>query len=295
VVRSDPDFLGLRPTDAGPGHYRFDVVERLSRLDGMLYGGSAIAASITAAEELTERAPLWMTTQFVSSVGLGTTVDLAAEVLAEGRRTAQVRITGTGPDGAVVFASLGATGVHRPDGLTGEFEHLPTVTPPDDSDPLSSPFSRLARDHGIDLDDVDIEPRGFGVAVDTRHAEILHHPDPGDGRVCLWIRRRDGVPVTPAIAAYLADLVPSSVARAAGVIGGGTSLDNTIRFGTFVPSEWILLDLRPHFAAGGYGSGVAHVWSGDGRLLATASQTASMLVFDPDAIAAFLRSRAVRE
>jgi acyl-CoA thioesterase len=32
---------------------------------------------------------------------------------------------------------------------------------------------------------------------------------------------------------------------------------------------------------GGYGHGVAHVWSRDGHLLATASQTASMIVFDP--------------
>jgi acyl-CoA thioesterase len=83
------------------------------------------------------------------------------------------------------------------------------------------------------------------------------------------------------VAAYLADMVPMSVARALGVIAGGTSLDNTIRMGGFVDTEWILLDLRPHLAVGGYGHGVAHVWSRDGHLLATASQTASMIVFDP--------------
>ena len=61
----------------------------------------------------------------------------------------------------------------------------------------------------------------------------------------------------------------------------GTSLDNSIRVGEFVDTEWVLLDLRPHLAAGDYGHGTVHVWSEDRRLLATASQTASMMRFDP--------------
>ena len=83
------------------------------------------------------------------------------------------------------------------------------------------------------------------------------------------------------MAAYLADMVPLSVALACGVMAGGTSLDNTIRIGSFVDTEWVLLDLRPHLAAGDYGHGTAHLWSESGHLLATASQTASMIRFDP--------------
>ena len=45
----------------------------------------------------------------------------------------------------------------------------------------------------------------------------------------------------------------------------------------------MLVDLRAHFAAGAYGHGVAHIWSETGRLLATASQTASMFEFDMSA------------
>ncbi|MDZ7733195.1 MAG: thioesterase family protein [Acidimicrobiia bacterium] len=86
-------------------------------------------------------------------------------------------------------------------------------------------------------------------------------------------------------------MVPLSVAHALSVIAGGISLDNTIRIGPFVETEWILLDLRPHLAVGGYGHGVAHVWSVDGHLLATASQTASMLVFDPADLPWASRSR----
>jgi acyl-CoA thioesterase len=121
---------------------------------------------------------------------------------------------------------------------------------------------------------------GFITVVEMRHAPVTAHPDAGRGRVCLWVRRKDGTPITPALAAYLADMVPMSIARACGVVAGGTSLDNTIRIGSFVESEWVLIDLRPHLAVGDYGHGAAHVWSEDGHLMATASQTASMLHFD---------------
>lgn len=279
-MQTDAAFLGLEPAD-GPGRFHFTVVDRLARLDGQLYGGAAIAMSVAAAEQVSDRPALWMTTQYVSTVGRDARVDVEAEVLAAGRRTNQVRVTGTSAAGDVVFASLGATGHHRPDGLTGEFERCPTVSDPESSERWATPFSGMARAAGVP--DLPLPPgrTGFGVAVEFRGPEIHDHPDPGPGRACLWIRRRDGVAVTPAIAAYLADMVPMSVAMAMGVMGGGTSLDNTIRIGTFVDTEWILLDMRPHLAVGGYGHGTAHVWSEDGHLLATASQTASMIVFDP--------------
>ena len=49
----------------------------------------------------------------------------------------------------------------------------------------------------------------------------------------------------------------------------------------------MLLDLRPHAAVGDYGHGTAHVWSEDGRLMAVASQTASMRHIDPAAMASW--------
>jgi acyl-CoA thioesterase len=109
---------------------------------------------------------------------------------------------------------------------------------------------------------------------------MLDHPDPGPGRLCLCVRRRDREPITPAIAAYIDDVVPLGIAYALKVVAAGTSLDNTIRIGSFEETEWLLVDLRPHLAVGGYGHGVAHLWTIDGHLLATASQTASMFAFD---------------
>jgi acyl-CoA thioesterase len=279
-MTTDTEFLGL-VADPDPGHYRFTVIERLARLDGRLYGGTAIAVSIAAAELASERTALWMTTQFVSTVDRGAEVTVHAEVLAAGRRTHQVRVTATSETGETIFASLGATGHHRPDGLTGEFERCPRVAPPSDAEPWASPFTGLAKAAGLTGTSFVPRPSGFANAIEMREPAILEHPDPGPGRVCLWVRRRDQVPITPATAAYLADIVPMGVAHALGVLAGGTSLDNTIRIGAFVETEWILLDLRPHLAVGGYGHGIVHVWSESGQLLATASQTASMIQFDP--------------
>jgi acyl-CoA thioesterase len=210
-------------------------------------------------------------------------VSVRAEVLAAGNRTNQVRVTATTADAQVVFASLGATGRHREGGLTAEFERAPTVTAPEDSTRWDGLFTGLAPfvPEGFELP----FPMSGGIdrAIEIRQPEILEHPDPAPRRICLWTRRADRRPVSPAVAAYMADLVPMSVAYALEVFSGGTSLDNTIRLGSFVETEWVLLDLRPHMAMGDYCHGVVHVWSRDGRLMATASQTASMLHFFRDA------------
>jgi acyl-CoA thioesterase len=283
--RSDAAFLGLHAGDE-PGRFRFVVEDRLSRMDARLYGGTAIAVSIATAEELTRRPVLWMTTQFVATAAQDTEISVLAEVLAPGKRTNQVRITGTDPDGVAVFASLGATGHHREGGLTGEFERMPKVSPPDDATVADNPFAVMAKAAGVEREGPATMPSfprdtGFASVVEMRSADVIDHPDAGDGRICMWLRRKDREAVTPALAAFMADMVPMSVALAAGVMAGGPSLDNSIRSGTFVETEWILLDLRPHLAAGDYGHGSAHIWSEDGHLMATASQTASMIRFDP--------------
>jgi acyl-CoA thioesterase len=280
-VRSDAAFLGLEG-DPATGWFEFVVEDRLARLDGRLYGGTAIAVSLAAAEQVTQRPALWMTTQFVSTAGNAERITVLVEVLAPGKRTNQVRVTGTDAAGHTVFASVGATGHHRADGLSGTFERCPAVTAPADAERWATPFSGMARAAGIELPrDVLPEGTGFTAVIELRNAEIIEHPDPGPGRLCVWVRRKDGEPITPALAAYMADMVPLSVAHACGVFAGGISLDNSIRIGSFTESEWILLDLRPHLAVGDYGHGVAHIWDADGHLMATASQTASMRRFDP--------------
>lgn len=303
-LAADAEFFGLEmagdalpiseePIDAAAGlvaRSSFRVEPRLARPDGRLYGGSAVGVSVAVAEALTGRDAQWMTTQFVSTALLSSNVDIVTEILAPGRRTNQVRVTATTPDSPtgepgehVVFASLGATGLRRDGGLTGQFESRPIVDPPESSARWSSPFAAMADAAGLGdrlpalPDDI-----GFTTVIELRQAEVHEHPDPGPARMCMWVRRRDGIAITPAVAAYIADMVPMSVARAFGVLAMATSLDNTIRIGGAVGTEWALLDIRAHLSHGDYAHGVAHVWSEDGHLIATASQTASMRAIDLD-------------
>ena len=46
-----------------------------------------------------------------------------------------------------------------------------------------------------------------------------------------------------------------------------------MRVATLAPTEWILVDIHMHALVGGFGQGTAFLWSQDGVLLGTASQT----------------------
>ena len=74
--------------------------------------------------------------------------------------------------------------------------------------------------------------------------------------------------------ALVGDTVPAAFASATGKPVTGNSLDNTIRVGTLVWTEWVLVDVQVHALVDGYGHGIAHLWAEDGTLLGTASQSA---------------------
>jgi acyl-CoA thioesterase len=283
-METDEEFLGLEAVDRS-GTFRFRVVNRLARMDRHLYGGTAIAVSMRAAELTTDRPTRWMTTQFVATAPPEEEITVTVEVLAPGRRTNQVRVSGSDHEGSIMFASLGATGLAKDGGLTGCFETMPDVSSPEDSRIWTTPFDGMAElAEAAERLPARAAEVGFTSVTDFRAPQVTWHPDPGPGRLCVWARRKDRVPMTPALVAFVADMVPLSVAAATRTIAGGLSLDNSIRIGPFEPTEWVLLDLRPHLADGGYGHGSVHVWNEQGHLLATASQTASMFRFDPTAV-----------
>lgn len=68
---------------------------------------------------------------------------MVVEVLAPGRRTNQVRVTGTSEDDTTVLASLGATGHPREEGLDGGLERCPQVAGPDDAETVAQHSGRL--------------------------------------------------------------------------------------------------------------------------------------------------------
>jgi acyl-CoA thioesterase len=264
----DHELLGLVPS--GPGRATFELSRSLARFDGKLYGGTAIAVAVALAEAETQRPALWTTVQFIAGdTTVGDRFDCTTEVLAAGRSAAQVRVTAR-VDGREIFCALGATALRKPGRLAGTFERFPAVSPPEACPPLELPMPASLR-AGV--------PQGF------RNLEMRSAPsrdaatDAAGDHLMLWTRV-PGHPATPAVMAYLADMIPVSIVRAARRAGGGTSIDNTMRFSGAVTDEWVLLELDPHLTSGGYGHGGVLVWSPDGELLATGSQSTSLILFD---------------
>lgn len=269
----DLAFFGLVPH--GAGRWTFELTTLLSRpIDGRLFGGTALAVSILLGEVETDRPGLWSTTQFIDgSTAIGDELECRVEVLASGFRTAQVRVRGFQGD-REVFCTLGATGKQNPEKPSGAFPERARVLPPDECPPHRFP--------GVEkmLAEAKVDAKGLERLQELRVAIPTDGYEPPPGQMLLWTRAK-GRAITPAVLGYLADVVPMSVTKGLGRAGGGTSIDNTIRLGE-VPGDdvWVLCQVEPHLAAGGYGHGVVHLWSEDGRLLGTGSQTAVLLLFD---------------
>jgi acyl-CoA thioesterase len=263
----DHALLGLER--AGPGEATFELTPTLARFDGRLFGGTAIAVAIALAEVETARPALWTTVQFIAGdTTPGDRFHCTTEVLAEGRSAAQVRVTAR-VDGREIFCALGATAHRKPDRVEATFESFPAVPAPEAAAPFQLPIPeglRTARPRALRNIEMRSAPPSEGSSVPGAH-------------LTLWARV-PGRTATPAVVAYLADMVPLSIARATQRAGGGSSIDNTMRFSGAVADEWVLLELDPHLASGGYGHGSVLVWSPAGELVASGGQTASLLLFD---------------
>ncbi|MDQ2650342.1 MAG: thioesterase family protein [Actinomycetota bacterium] len=268
---SDLEFLGLDLLDSTRSTF---VLERqLARPDGRLYGGTAVAVAVALAEQATDRAPIWTTVQFVrADTSSGDRIDCTTEVLNSGRRSAQVRIIGRVGD-SEVFCALAATGEHKRNGVEGVMERFPQVLPPEVSPRYQFRLPiHLAKALGVN---VDVEGAAeFRIAMADEDHDFEEH------EVVLWTRVPGHI-ATPAILGFLGDLSTIAVVKAAGATGGGVSLDNTVRFAApATEGEWVLAQIDPHFAAGGYAHGSVHLWSETGRFLGTAAQTSQVRVWD---------------
>lgn len=253
------DLAWLALEREGDSRWSFELTSSLARPDGKLYGGTGVAVMIAITEAECGRDVLWSTVQFVGSAEVGERIDCRLEVLAQGRRTSQVRLTASVGD-RIVLAGVGSAGVARDGAVEGQMPTMPDVPRPADG----VAWGR--------------KPGGEGAAHQgwMQHAELRQATESGS----MWARCLLG-PHTRATIAFIADMVPTSVVRAIGLVGGGTSLDNSVRFGRLVDTEWVLLDMDPWLASGGYLHGGARIWAEDGTLLGVASQTAAAMAWPP--------------
>ena len=98
---------------------------------------------------------------------------------------------------------------------------------------------------------------------------------PGVGRSAVWARVPD-LDISAVTLGVLGDWVPFGIGQALGARAGGNSLDNSLRVVDLVPTDWVLLDIRVHGVAKGFGHGLVQMFAEDGTLLATASQSCIM-------------------
>lgn len=235
-----------------PDRFRLTVTEQISvgPPDSLyLMGGVAMAAAVEALENVLDKPLRWATIQFVSSSPIGQNVEIHVEKLGGGRNIiqAQARLATDGQLTQVVSASLGQRSGHT----EGQFPQMPVVQAPTDC-PTKT-------------DDVWAGRPNLMAQFDRRTAQV----DEGQGTECMWIRSIDAAPVSAALLALVSDFILG----AHSVTRGGTSLDNTLRIHQLVPSDWILCVTQLSGIASGAASGTMFLFSQDGVLLATASQT----------------------
>jgi acyl-CoA thioesterase II len=262
VAMDSRTFLGLEPTH-NPFRWKLPVTEGISTAGNFLFGGSGLGAAISALEGTSGRQCVWATAQYLSYAKPGEVLDIDVHVAVDGHQITQARAVCHVADREIltVNAALG----DRPMEASGQWEQMPTDIPaPDEcaSRPHSSDWSGTINDR---LDQRLVKGRSF---------EGLDGSEPGDGQTLLWARLPDVIAgVDATTLAILGDFVPMGIGQALGARAGGNSLDNTLRVGRIVPTDWVLMDIRVHAVERGFGHGLVHMFAEDGTLLATASQS----------------------
>jgi len=254
-------WLGLEPTH-NPYRWALPVTDGLATPAKFLFGGCGLGAAIEALEGTTGRPVVWATAQYLSYATVGSTLDIDVTVAVAGHQITQARAVGHVADREVftVNAALG----HRQYEGEGQWEVMPAVPAPGELEERRSPWA-------------DTGTTSISERLDQRLAKGRTWEDlegnPGDGTAALWIRLPDLLDMSASALAILGDYVPFGIGQALGRLGGGNSLDNTLRVVNVVPAEWVLVDVRMHAVRNGFGHGLVHLWTPDGTLLATASQS----------------------
>jgi acyl-CoA thioesterase-2 len=255
-------WLGLEPTH-NPMRWVLPVTPGIcAGGGGFLFGGCALGAAVAAMEHVSERPVVWATAQYLSYAVPPSVLDIDVTIAAQGHQVTQARVVGHVADTEIltVNAALGTRDLD----VDGVWTVPPEVPDPGDCPP------RGLRHPGVEsiMNRLDVR------LASARPWEAVDGSPMPDGRSALWARVPDLLDLSSgASLAILGDYVPFGIGQALGRMGGGNSLDNTLRVYRLVPTEWVLLDIRIQAVARGFGHGVVHLWAQDGTLLATASQS----------------------
>jgi acyl-CoA thioesterase II len=261
------EFFGIEQVE-DDRHWRMKVRPGLCTPGDFLFGGCGLGASLVALEHASERPTIWATAQYLSYAPTGSLLDVEVILAAQGGHVTQGRAVASveGREILTVNAALG----------DGELDGEVWVTHPDVPPPLDCPprvLPKLFRNSILD-------------AVEVRVAKGRPMADfdgtPGDPDTALWARVPGHLEPSAGTLAIFGDYVAGSAGQPLGRHIMGRSLDNTLRMVQLARTEWVLCDIRMHALAGGMGQGMAFLWSEDGVLLATASQSMTVKLWPLD-------------
>ena len=263
-------FFTLEAT-SDPLRFRLPVVRDLCvgvRGDDFLMGGVGLASGISAMQWVMGWPVIWSTAQYLSFARPGDVVDLEVKVAVQGKYTGQARASGRVGD-REIFTVNGAFG-GRPSDLAEQWVTAPVVPGPEDCAPAGHWHASQENLHAR------IE---FRPAKGRYSLERTGQAD-GDGHSIYWIRPKGDFEIDSLMVAILADFMPSAIGDALKRPAAGTSLDNTLRIRHVVPTGWLLCDIQVHGLHHGVGHGAMRLFAQSGELIATASQSFLLRVFD---------------
>lgn len=227
-----------------------------------LFGGVGLAASVSAMEGTTGRPVVWATAQYLSYANPGSMLDIDVRTPVAGNHVSQARVSGHVGEREIftVNAALG----QREELLSSQFAAMPEVPGPADCD---TEAHWGADDEGLH--------RRF------EHRPVAREPGQQQGVSRMWIRAQAPIEMSAGLLAVIADYVPGGIRVALDQPAGANSLDNTLRVVRIRPTEWVMCDTQIFAIAAGFVHGRMHIFAEDGTLLATASQSGIVRVFEP--------------
>jgi acyl-CoA thioesterase-2 len=252
-------FLGMEP-DGDDLHWRMVVTPQLTTPGNFLFGGCGLGAALVALEAAAGRPTVWATAQYLSYAVTDTEVRWEVTLAARGGHVTQGRAVGR-VDGREILTVNAALGKDDLD-AGGVW-----VTPPDVPPPADCPGRFLPEMFRNTIMD--------SIEVRTARGRTFEDMDgtPSSPDSALWARVPGHLTPSAATLAIFGDYVSGAVSQPLGRRAMGRSLDNTLRMVQVKPTEWVLCDIRMHALVNGYAQGIAFLWSSDGVLLATASQS----------------------
>lgn len=270
-------FFNLRRDDAEATRWVSAISPGISSGNRTLYGGSALAIALEALERTCGRAAIWATAQFYGFARPGDRLVVDADLVVTGDHHTQARARGWIDDREIfiVAAALGRRALP-----------IDRAWP---EPPALPPWERWQQ---RDLPDwaagsifEQLEVYLCPALVDTQWAHLVRDdvlldiPDTPDarrarrtGRSFVWVRVRDLDPCSAALG-LIGDLLSWGPRTAVGAPLAGQSLDNSLRIAAIAPTEWYLVEIQTQRIAHGVAYSIGHIWSEDGVLLGTASQS----------------------